>query len=34
MCIIVDGNDYVYAGQNYGTKGVITAFWIAGHLDS
>jgi hypothetical protein len=31
MCVAVDTNDFLFAGGNYGYKGIITAFWINGH---
>ncbi|WP_411145464.1 hypothetical protein [Streptomyces sp. x-80] len=31
MCVVDDANGYVYAGKNYGPKGIITAFWVNGH---
>lgn len=32
MCVIVDSNDYIYSLKNFGYKGIITAFWINGHV--
>ncbi|MEU1811328.1 hypothetical protein [Micromonospora aurantiaca (nom. illeg.)] len=34
MCVVVDTNDFTYSGSNYGYKGIITAFWIAGHYST
>ncbi|MEU6965047.1 hypothetical protein [Streptomyces chrestomyceticus] len=34
MCVLVDRNDYTYAGKNYGHKGIITAYWVNGHIKS
>ncbi|MYQ48770.1 hypothetical protein GTW40_27690 [Streptomyces sp. SID4985] len=32
MCVVEDGNDFVYGGKNNGIKGVITAYWVSGHV--
>ncbi len=32
MCVGTDGTDFHYANVNYGTKGIITAFWVDGHV--
>jgi hypothetical protein len=32
MCVLHDDNDYVYSGVNYGPKGIITAYWVAGSV--
>jgi hypothetical protein len=30
MCVVVDENDYNFGAVNYGSKGIITAFWVVG----
>jgi len=30
MCVVVDENDYSFGAVNYGSKGIITAFWVVG----
>ncbi|MER8029921.1 hypothetical protein ABTZ78_13285 [Streptomyces bauhiniae] len=32
MCVVDDANDFVYGGKNYGMKGIITAYWVSGHV--
>ncbi len=32
MCVLLDDNDYIYSGANYGPKGIITAYYVAGHV--
>ncbi|GGP92311.1 hypothetical protein [Streptomyces melanogenes] len=34
MCILVDRNEFTYAGNKYGHKGIITAYWVNGHISS
>jgi hypothetical protein len=32
MCVVLDDNDYMYGGTNYGPKGIITAYYVGGHV--
>ncbi|MFZ3475068.1 hypothetical protein ACODT3_00645 [Streptomyces sp. 4.24] len=32
MCVLTDDNNYRYSGKDYGRKGIITAYWVNGHV--
>ncbi|MFC5959194.1 hypothetical protein ACFP51_33650 [Streptomyces pratens] len=32
MCVATDDQSYTYDHKNYGRKGIITAYWVPGHV--
>ncbi|MEV5982817.1 hypothetical protein [Streptomyces sp. NPDC052114] len=32
MCVLNESKDFIYGGKNYGPKGIITAYWVKGHV--
>ncbi|MDI3406276.1 hypothetical protein [Streptomyces cavernicola] len=32
MCVATDSQNYHYDHKNYGHKGIITAYWVPGHV--